>query len=719
MHTLRLILLFLIPSALPFTVVGQSYAQLVDTRIGTEKRSQENGLACGYNYIGATYPFGMVQFTPSFFSPQKGFTITQLSGAGCSNMGNFPMLAIAGSLKNAPNEMKGFAPFKEVEKANAGFCKVKFPDNTSIAVTANERIGAALISFPNSENEGTIIIGSGVNSTFITDAKINITSPTTCQGFSSGGEFCGTETPYIIYFAAEFNRPALKTGTWAKKKLSKKAQATGEHSGAWFTFDSHEENEVVYKIAISFVSVENAKANLNAGDLGEDFEAYKSNAFEAWNEKLSKIEVQSDDEDALKQFYTHLYHSLIHPNLVSDVDGDYMGADFEVHNSERDHYGSFSVWDTYRTQAQLLAMLYPQKVSDMMQSVVDFAEQAGGFGRWMLANIETGIMQGDPTTILVSNSYAFGARNFELMKAFKHMKQAATIPRLKSQKQEIRPYLDEYIRDGHTFASMSLEYCSADFAAGQFAKQALDDKSEATFFINRSQNWTNNFNSKTKWLCSRFPNGIWKLQIRDWREGSNKNYFWMVPHNLNGLIDSIGGKKQAEIRLDDLFVRLDATYHDNWFMSGNEPDFQAPWIYNWTTAPYKSSETINRILTEMYDSSPSGLPGNDDLGTMGAWYVFASLGIYPMVPGVGGFSISSPQFAEILIDLPSGEMKISGGQKGGYIQSLKIDKKEFRSTWIDWHDFRGAKEFNFETSDNPNKEWGTSVPLPKFENIKK
>ena len=431
---------------------------------------------------------------------------------------------------------------------------------------------------------------------------------------------------------------------------------------------------------------------------------------------MSKITIETPNTDRKTQFYTHLYHSLIHPNIVSDVNGDYMGADFKVYKTKLDaQYSSFSVWDTYRTQAQLVAMLYPDQSSDMMQSLVDFAEQSGGYGRWILANIETGIMQGDPTPILISNSYAFGATNFDLNKAYKYMKRGATIPRLRSQNQEIRPYLTEYLRDGHTFASMMLEYTSSDFAIGQFALQALNLKEDASYFIDRSQNWKNIYNPKNKWLNSKYPNGKWKDIEHDWREATYKNYFWMVPYSLQELIDTLGGSKVAVKRLDTFFERLDASYDDPWFAAGNEPDFQAPWIYNWTDTSYKTSEVVHRVFNEMYTSEPTGLPGNDDLGTMGAWYVFASIGIYPMIPGVAGFSVNTPQFEKVIVNLSQGLLTINGGStEAPYINFLKINGKKYKSTWIDWNLIKNGGTIDFESSKTPNKAWGKNTEPPSF-----
>ena len=695
---------------------SQQLSEIVDTRIGTKGES----LACGYSIIGATYPFGMVQFTPSFFSPQKGFVVTQLSGAGCSNMGNFPVVPLAGNLEISPNDMNSLEPFTDINNSSAGYLSVNSKKDITSRLTVTKRAAIAQFEFKESDN-GTIIIGSGVNSSnekYIKNSFVNITSKSTCEGFTEGGEFCGTETPYKVYFAAEFDRPANELGTWSGNELTQSLNNEGQNSGAFFTFSTDKNKEVNYKIAISFVSIENAKENLKSENLNTTFDGYLINTQNVWNKHLGKIKISTTNEDKKVQFYTNFYHSLIHPNIVSDVNGDYMGADFKVYNNSngKEHYSSFSVWDTYRTQAQLLAMLFPKESSEMMQSLVNFAEQAGGYGRWILANIETGIMQGDPTPILISNSFAFGAKDFDLKKAYKYMYKGAMEPRVNSQKQEIRPYLTEYINNGHTFASMMLEYTSSDFAIGQFALQALNKKNDAKLFVDRSQNWNNIYNPKIKWLNSKYPNNIWKDITHDWREGSYKNYFWMVPYNLKGLINKIGGNEFAEKRLDTLFTRLDAKYEDDWFAAGNEPDFQVPWTYNWISKPNKTSQTISRILNEQYNSSVSGLPGNDDLGTMGAWYVFASIGLYPMIPGVGGFSINIPAFENISIDLPNNNfLKINKtGPDNFFIKSLSFNDTSHNSTWINWNKISKGGVLSFEITNNNQSNWGTNKSPPSF-----
>lgn len=694
---------------------GQQYYNYVDTKIG----SKGTGLACGYNFVGPTYPFGMVQFTPSFFSPNRGFVITQLNGAGCSNMGNFPILPISGKLNVSPNDMNGYEKYEKIRNSTAGHLSLSMKDNIDVDLTVSKRSGVAKFDFSESAL-GTLIVGSGINSsesTKIKDAYIKITSPNSVEGYTQGGDFCGTEINYKIFFAAEFSHDAIECGTWKDKKIFQKKLMKGKNSGAYFTFNTSIDKDIIYQIAISFVSIENAKENLRSEKQFADFDFCKKETQKIWDKNLSKIIIKSNSKDKLTQFYTHLYHSMIHPNIVSDINGEYMGADYNIKRVEkgRDHYSSFSVWDTYRTQGQLVAILFPKESSDMMESLVNFAKEAGGYGRWILANIETGIMQGDPTPILISNSYAFGGDDFDVESAYKYMKKGALQLRLKSQKQEIRPYLNEYINYGHTFASMSLEYCSSDFAIAQFAKNAMSNNVDYLFFKKRSQNWKNLYNPKTKWLNSRYPNGVWKDKTHDWREGTFKNYFWMVPHNLSTLIDTIGGKDFAEKRLDSLFTRLDADYHQDWFAAGNEPDFQVPWIYNWIKKEQKTNDVINRIIDEMYSSEEDGLPGNDDLGTMGAWYVFASLGLYPLIPGVGGFSTNIPQFLESKVTLGNGNiLNISKDDANGkFLNKMELNKVPLESSWVSWSKIKFGGEMKFFTSNSSKKNNFTKEP-PSF-----
>ncbi len=709
-------LLFLIGIviALSARAVGE-YAGKVNTLIG----NKGVGLTSGYLYPGATYPFGMVQFTPTYFAKRGGFVINQLSGGGCAHMGNFPTFPLNGKLEVSPGNIIDHRVKVSDEKGHAGLYQAKVQDDITAQLTVTERTGMAQYEYPAADKYGTVIIGAGISATPIETAAVVITGPRSCEGYAVGGNFCGIETPYRVYFVAEFNSDAVESGTWKDDRLFPKTTfAEGSLSGVYFTFDLAESHTVDYKIGVSYVSVENARENLRAENPGWDFNAIKTAAEKRWDECLGRIEVKGSDPDRIEQFYSHLYHVLIHPNVCSDVNGEYMGADDKVHSTNGRQYTSFSNWDTYRTQIQLLSMLEPEVASDVVISHQKFAEQSGGsFPRWVMANIETGVMQGDPTSALVSNAWAFGARNYDPHALLAIMRKGAEQPGAKSQNVETRPGLKQYLDKGYYDSSIQLEYTTADFAIGQFALRACGDEFLSWRYFGMARSWKNLFNPATGWLQSRNEDGSWRPLDADWRESTYPNYFWMVPYNIAGLVEIIGGKDEAERRLDHLFRRLDAGYGDEWYASGNEPSFQIPWTYNWIGYPWKTQKIVNRIINEQYSNAIDGLPGNDDLGTMGGWYVFACMGMYPQIPGIGGFALNTPIFEDIKIHLGNGnDIHISGGsEKNIYTTALLLNGKPHNSTWIDWADLENGASLRYSTSASPNKKWGTEVLPPSFD----
>lgn len=714
-HKFLFILLFslVLEGMVTTQAVAGDYVHQVNTLIGTKG----TGLTSGYLYPGATYPYGMVQFTPSYFSKRSGFVINQLSGGGCEHMGNFPTFPVKGKLKMSPDNILNYRINVSEEKGHAGYYEAMVQEDIKAKLTVTERTGMASYEYLADQQYGTIIIGGGISATPIEQAAIVITAPNKCEGYAEGGNFCGLRTPYKVYFVAEFDTDAFETGTWKREELMPNTTfAEGEYSGVYFTFDVNKKKNIQYKIGVSYVSVENARENLKAENAEWDFQKIQNQAEAKWNHYLGMIEVEGTNPDRTTQFYTHLYRSFIHPNVCSDVNGEYMGADFRVHKSRSKHYTSFSNWDTYRTQIQLLSMLDPEVASDIVISHQLFAEQSGGsFPRWVMANIETGVMQGDPTPILIANAYAFGARNYDPKPIFKIMRKGAEEPGSKSQDVETRPGLKQYLDKGYYNASIQLEYTSADFAIGQFALHAVGDEFASWRYFHFARSWKNLYNSDTGWLQSRNPDGSWKSLGEDFRESTYKNYFWMVPYDIAGLVEIIGGKEKAEKRLDEFFTRLDAGYNDAWFASGNEPSFHIPWIYNWIGRPYKTQEIINRVLNEQYSSKIDGLPGNDDLGTMGAWYVFACIGLYPEIPGVGGFTVNTPIFSSVKVHLKKGDIVIKGGsEKDIYIKSMKLNGKSYENTWIDWDQLNSGATIEYRTSGKPDMKWGAKVVPPSF-----
>jgi predicted alpha-1,2-mannosidase len=700
-----------------------SYAEKVNTLIGTKGKgfgTAKRYLEAGYTFPGAMRPFGMVQFTPTFFNENKGFVVNQLSGAGCDHMGNFPMLPLTGKLETSPDSMSTFKVGYHDQVTTAGFYQTKLHNGVLCEVTATKRTGFAQFTYPSTEKTATIIIGSGINATQLHEAEIKFTGNKTLEGYADGGSFCSPQikTNYRVYFVAAFDAKPISSGTWKGKNLQKTStQTSGENSGAYLSFDVSKQKVIHYKFAISYVSIANARQNLRFENPNWDFNQVKTASIANWNKYLGKIVVSGGTANHTTQFYTHLYHALAHPSLFSDVNGEYIGGDHQKHQSQSDYYTAFSNWDTYRTQGQLISLIAPRETGDMMTSLIDFAHTAGGgFPRWIMADVETGIMQGDPTSILMANAHAFGVKNYDVKEALKIMRKGAEIPDTKSQDILTRPQLAQYLQKGYADASMSLEYNSADFAIGQFIKQTNGNQQLAQKYVQRAQYWKNLYNPKSGWLQSRNADGSWKRQDEDWREAGYKNYFWMVPFNLKSLIDTLGGEKTAEARLDSFFVKLNANYGQTWFASGNEPDFGVPWVYNWAGAPYKTQKVLRKIIAEQYSNKAGGLPGNDDLGAMGAWYVFANIGLYPMIPGIGGFSINSPAFSVIKITLGNRKtLTISGGSEAKpYIQTLKVNGRSWDNTWLPYQTMKNGGSLNFQLSAIPNKNWASKQQLPSF-----
>ncbi|RCH55183.1 glycoside hydrolase family 92 protein [Mucilaginibacter hurinus] len=706
-----------------FAQVGVNYADKVNTQIGNLGKGHgvhERYLEAGYTFPGALYPMGLVQFTPTFFEADRGFVVNQLSGAGCDHMGNFPTLPLKGELTQSPDGMTGFKPNYKVQKAVAGYYNTTLFDDIQARLTVTKRTGMAEYTYPAGEKRATIVIGSGTNGTVLSEANINITGAGACEGYADGGYFCGKEQPvnYRVYFVAKFDVTPVASGTWSGKNIQAGSKsAVGANTGAYFTFNVAENKIIRYKFAISYVSLANARLNLAAENKGWDFNTVKAQTQSAWNKYLGKIEVSGGSADLTTQFYSHLYHALAHPNISNDINGEYIGADYKVHKAVGfDNYTSFSNWDTYRTQIQLMALLAPKEASDVITSTVNFANMSGGgLPRWVMASTETGIMQGDPTSIVIANAYAFGAKSFDTKAALQVMRRGAEIPGTKSQDRLTRPQLEEYWK-GYADASRSLEYTSADFAIGQFALQSQKQTATYQKYLERSRLWKKLYDPGTKWLRGRTADGGWKGQNDDMREASYKSYFWMVPYNIKGLVDTIGGPEAADKRLDEYFEKLNANYHEEWFAAGNEPDFQVPWTYNWIGKPYKTQALIRRIVKEQYSNRPMGLPGNDDLGAMGAWYVFANVGMFPMIPGVGGFSVNSPAFPLIKVHLKNGKvLTIKGGSEHKpYVTSLKINGKTWNNPWIPLKQLENGGTVDFSLSDYPDKNWGTGIEQPSY-----
>lgn len=716
----------------------------------------------GNTFPGAVVPFGMIQWSPdtgyndlgSGKSPLgsgydydrksiAGFSLTHIDGPGCDIAQNIPFLPVVGKLGKSPaTNFEDYAsPFqRENETAVPGYYSVLLDKyNIKTEFTATERTSIGRFTYPSS-TQAMMLINTGINGTGVRDANINIdTTNKMVTGYVNAGGFCGSKgsgtlaentNNYTVYFAAEFSQPFTEVGTYKGSQITKDQRSeqseipNNRKVGGYVRFDTSDRKEVYVKVAISYTDIEHAKLNLKTENPGWNFESVKQSAQAKWKMALSKIQVSGGTEKHKRMLYSFLYHSLIHPNVFSDVNGDYKGFDQKIYNTggRYTHYSTFSGWDVYRTQMQLIGLLFPDIGSDIAQSFVDDAKSRSGFlPKWSIANSETNVMNGDPASITISNMYAFGARNFDLQEALKVMDYHASTPSSLNGRFNLADYLQlGYIpiERGGWVTGYIPEYNNADFAIAQFAK-ALGDEEKYNTYLNRSQSWRLSF--KDGYLQPRLANGNFESSFdpaseHGFQEANSAQYTWVLPFDYKGLFEKMGGLEAARARLDFFFQKLNAGSKEPYSFLGNQPSYGIPWAYNFAGQPWKTQELIRKGMFELFHDGPAGLIGNNDLGAGSAWFVLAALGLYPSIPGIGGFSMNAPLFEETIIHLDDcKQIRMIGNgasEEAKYIQSLKLNGKNYDSTWLPYELIKDGAVLDFTLGITPNTSWATKPPEP-------
>lgn len=716
------------------------------------------GTAKGANlFPGAVVPFGMIQWSPDTeLGLRKGgysypdsrisyFSVDHISGAGCSYGEDFGMMPLLGEQPtSAPRLRTAFAASfsHDNEIAKPGYYAVTFNNGIKTELTATPRTGFGRFTFPGQEPATMVInAASDINGSAASLININPASREV-SGQSTGGYFCNARTHArdirTIYFYAMFDHPFASYATWSDNKLTQgTTNGAGTTSGGFITFDTSSNRTVLCKVGISYVSVANAKANVESENPVtafslQDFENAAKSAADIWNSWLNKIQVSGGTRDELKTFYSIFYHALIAPSVVSDVNGQYMGYDGNVHTvaAGRAQYGMFSGWDIYRSEAQLLGMLAPKEASDMAQSLLVDYQQGGTFPRWGTTSEDSGAMMGDPAAPIIADYYAFGARDFDTQSALVGLIRAATNSSVYASRTKTheRDALDDYLKlgyvpehqlGGYGNVSMTLEYASADFALSQFAA-ALGDRSDSAMLLRHAGNWRNNFNRKSGYGEMRRRDGSWAPGFTNninkydgetaYVEGSAAQYRWMVPFDLKDLAKVLGGKRTAVKQLDIFHTKLNDGTHTIYAYLGNEPCVETPWIYDFWGAPYKTQATVRRAMDELYSSAPDGFPGNDDLGEMSSWYVFSALGMYPELPGSDILVLGSPLFSKAVIHLQTGDVTIMGNgasKAAPYVQKLTVNGKTWRKPWLRFTDICNNGTLVYNLGVKPDTSWGS------------
>ncbi|MDG4797072.1 GH92 family glycosyl hydrolase [Micromonospora sp. WMMD1082] len=732
----------------------------VDPFIGTELDPTQNKSndAYGNTFPGATVPFGLVQSSPTTYregangekggyeytaTQLRGFGMTRLSGTGCTgNYGgfDFPVIPFTGALDaGAPPRAPGanirdyYLGFShENEIAQPGYYSVTTDNGVTTALTASPRSAVSRFDFPAGAGSATLLLNVSGSNNSIRASQVTIDPAAgRVTGTVTAGAVCNQGTYYTVHFSATFDQPFASHGVWqdatTRVGATTASGTTARHgTGAFLTFAPGA--TVTARIGLSYTSVENAERNRLAEVDGRSFDAVRSEARDAWRDALGAISVRGGTGEARTTFYTALYHALHHPNVFNDVNGEYVGYDGERRRVApgRQLYVNFAGWDFYRGHAQLLAMAYPRVASDVNQSLVLMAEQTGTWYDGPTYNLVQARMAADSLPIALAAADAFGATDYDRAAALRSLLDTQRLPGDTSTRPDAYQYFATGMvenRKGNFATARVLEYAVEDFAIAQLAGR-LDDDASYRAFMRRAQNWRNVFDGETGHIRPRERTGFdrsFDLRVRDdaagrgqFNQATGYQYGWMVPHDIGGLVEARGGIEASERALDVLMAQLDAgAYTQTGNYLSNQPTFNSPWVYHWLRAPHKTTDVLRRAVAELYDTTPTGLPGNDDQGSLSSWYVWANLGIYPAIYGTADLMVSAPMFESITID-PAGvdrayQINAPGaGGSGRYTTGLSVNGVAQSASWVGGDFAAAGGVLDFTLSAAPGT-WGTGA----------
>ena len=694
----------------------------------------------GHTYPGATMPFGMMQLSPDtrldgwdgcsgyHYSDTEiyGFSHTHLSGTGVSDYGDILLMPTNKQVFN--NGADGKEGYKskfshDKEIAEPGFYKVHLDDtNIDVKLTVSKRSGVHSYQFPSAENQFVIL--DLLHRDKVLDAKIIKISDTEIVGYRFSEAWASDQRLYFVIKTSHSFKDVLESPI--KKGLAG-AQKIALH------FINPKNEAVTLKVGISAVDIEGAKKNLAAEIGNQTFEQVKKIAQDFWEQQLEKIVVEDPNEDHKINFYTSMYHVAIAPNLYQDVDGRYRGMDLKIHETKDfDYYTVFSLWDTYRAAHPLYTIIEQEKTNDFINTFLAKYEEGGILPIWDLSANYTGCMIGYHAVPVIADAYLKGIRNYNVDKAFEAMKYSATRDKLG---------LDSYKNFGFIpvekeseSVSKTLEYAYDDWTIAQMAED-LGKEADYKIYSERAQYYKNVFDPSSQFMRGRFRN-TWFAPFDpyevnfNYTEANSWQYSFYVPQDISGFTSLLGGKEKLEQNLDKLFSAKDKTSGSHQvditgligqYAHGNEPSHHMAYLYNFVNKPYKTQEKVRQILTELYANAPDGISGNEDCGQMSAWYIFSSLGFYPVTPGSNEYIVGGPLFDKATINLENGksftlEAK-NQSEENKYIKSATLNGDSYPYSYIKHQDIINGGSLVFEMT-NERSTWGTKdafVPTTKIE----
>lgn len=690
----------------------------VDPFIGSAKH--------GHVFVGANVPYGAVQLGPSqimqtwdkfngwdwcsgynYASPEiLGFTHTHLSGTGIGDLNDILLLPANGKtqvIKAKFQDMEGgygslFA--KKNEVARPGYYQVYLDKyKVKAELTATERVGFHQYTYEKTDNAHLLIdLGFGMGWDEPVETYFKQINATTFEGYRFSK---GWAVDQRIYFVVQLSAPVTKTELYNGAALLPTGQGKGKEIKAALFFDAAKNAVLRVKVAISPVSSANALLNLKTELPGWDFKATVKKADLKWENALSKVKIEAP-EIQQKKFYTALYHTMIAPSLFNDVNGDYRGADKKIYKqADFNNYTTLSLWDTYRGLNPLMTILQPERVNDIVKTMLAIYQQQGKLPVWHLHGNETDCMIGYPAVPVIVDAYLKGFRNYDVELAYKALRQSAMQDTNGIQYiQKLKFIPAERVEES---VAKAMEYAISDACIARMAK-ALGKTEDFNYFTERSKLYQQYFDKSTGHFRGRMEDGSWRTPFNpynavhrqnDYCEGNAWQYTWLVPQDVNGLIGQFGGTLPFLQKLDSLFTissKLDAETSPDisgligQYAHGNEPNHHIPYLYTLAGQPWRTAELIRQIDREFYTDKPDGLCGNDDVGEMSAWYVFSALGFYPVNPASGEYVFGAPLVDYAVIKLPGNKtfrINVIGNSKAHvYIQKIELNQKPYQKSFI-------------------------------------
>lgn len=663
-----------------------------------------------------------------------GYSHVNLSGVGCPDLGSLLLMPTTGKLNV---DYREYGSEYKNEVAHPGYySNILTKYNIKTEATASMRTGLTRFTFP--KGQGNILLNLGEGLTNETGATVRMVSDTEIEGSKLLGTFCyNPQAVFPIYFVMKVSKAPQKIGYWKKQREMKGVEAewdvysgkyklytkydremSGDDIGVWFTYDTDENEEIEVKMGVSFVSIENARLNMNTEQPDFNFEKVRNAAAAMWNSDLSRVKVEGGTQDDKVIFYTAMYHLLIHPNIIQDVNGEYpMMESLKVGHTTGNRYTVFSLWDTYRNVSTLMTLLYPELQLDIIRTMVDMYKESGWLPKWELYGRETLTMEGDPSIPYIVDAWMRGLRDFDVETAYEGMKKGATTP---GEFNLLRPDNNDYMSKGFVplreqydnSVSHALEYYIADWNLSLLA-DALGKKEDAKLFRERAMGYKHYYDKEFGTLRPLMPDGTFYSPFDPkqgenfepspgFHEGNAWNYTFYVPHDIKGLAKMMGGDKKFVEKLQMVF---DKGYYD----MANEPDIAYPYLFSYFKGEaWRTQKLVRQLLTDYYHNAPNGLPGNDDTGTMSTWAIFSMMGFYPACPGDLDYVLTSPTFDKITIQLntkfyPKGELVIESEHQSPdniYIKEIIAGDKKLKGYTISQKELVNAGVLKFILDSN-------------------